>query len=209
DKEEFSNDEEEMTQVKVLMALADDQLLVGKNDACNGEWIDINIRKKEVKESLFIPASLDYDHEMVPKSKDWVKRHNPNSKLPNFNTGRIIVLESQAVNECLNPIEAFNDPESTKDSESESLTPLALLRTLYGAYPSSEVLSLTYQDHFLRERPSLGIMKHTKPKTQESLSKSVLGHVIVSDIKLINSSVPIEVKNIEQHSQINELTKLV
>nr|GEY28369.1 retrovirus-related Pol polyprotein from transposon TNT 1-94 [Tanacetum cinerariifolium] len=129
-EEEFSNDEEEMTQVKVLMALADDELLVGKNDACNGEWIDINIRKKEVKESLFIPASLDYDHEMVLKSKDWVKRHNPNSKLPNFNTGRIIVLESQAVNECLNPIEAFNDPESTKDSESESLTPLALLRTL-------------------------------------------------------------------------------
>ncbi|GJY29773.1 hypothetical protein Tco_0405540 [Tanacetum coccineum] len=44
DKEEVSNDEE-MTQVKVLMALADDELTVGKNHARNGKWIDISMRK--------------------------------------------------------------------------------------------------------------------------------------------------------------------
>nr|GFA70601.1 hypothetical protein [Tanacetum cinerariifolium] len=38
-----------------------------------------------------------------------------------------------------------------------------------GAYPSSKVLSLTYQNHSSRERPGLGIMKHTKLETQESL----------------------------------------
>ncbi|GJV06642.1 retrovirus-related pol polyprotein from transposon TNT 1-94 [Tanacetum coccineum] len=35
----------------------------------------------------------DYDHEMVLKSKDWVERLNPDSKLPNINTGRILVPE--------------------------------------------------------------------------------------------------------------------
>ncbi|GJV51251.1 retrovirus-related pol polyprotein from transposon TNT 1-94 [Tanacetum coccineum] len=44
DKEEVS-DEEEVTQVKVLMALADDELTVGKSHARNGEWVDITIRK--------------------------------------------------------------------------------------------------------------------------------------------------------------------
>ncbi|GJT70514.1 hypothetical protein Tco_1029800 [Tanacetum coccineum] len=81
DEEEVANNEE-LTQVKVLMALGDDEL--------TSPW--------------------DIDHEMVPKSKDWVERHNPDSKLLNFNTGRILVLKSQAVNECLKLTEASNDP---------------------------------------------------------------------------------------------------
>nr|GEY41546.1 retrovirus-related Pol polyprotein from transposon TNT 1-94 [Tanacetum cinerariifolium] len=44
DKEEVSKDEE-VTHVKVLMALADDELTVGKSHARNGEWVDITIRK--------------------------------------------------------------------------------------------------------------------------------------------------------------------
>ncbi|GKE55601.1 hypothetical protein Tco_1494786 [Tanacetum coccineum] len=39
------SDEEEVTQVKVLMALADDELTVRKSHARNGEWVDITIRK--------------------------------------------------------------------------------------------------------------------------------------------------------------------
>ncbi|GJX51414.1 hypothetical protein Tco_0278259 [Tanacetum coccineum] len=34
-----------MIEVKVLMALTDDELPVGKNHAYNGEWIDITMRK--------------------------------------------------------------------------------------------------------------------------------------------------------------------
>ncbi|GJU46782.1 hypothetical protein Tco_1204048 [Tanacetum coccineum] len=41
-------DEEEVTQVKVLMALADDELTVGKSHARNGEWFDITIRKSSI-----------------------------------------------------------------------------------------------------------------------------------------------------------------
>ncbi|GJV64777.1 hypothetical protein Tco_1475605, partial [Tanacetum coccineum] len=44
DDEEVSDDDE-VTEVKVLIALADDELSVGKNHARNGEWIDIPIKK--------------------------------------------------------------------------------------------------------------------------------------------------------------------
>nr|GEX01217.1 hypothetical protein [Tanacetum cinerariifolium] len=125
DEEEVSDDEE-MTQVKVQMALADDELSMGKNHARNGKWIDITMKK----ENPFIPASLDYDHEMVLKSKDWVERHNPDSKLPNFNTSRNLVLETQDVNECLQLIEAPTDPESSKESRLEPQTPLPPLNNL-------------------------------------------------------------------------------
>nr|GEW19790.1 reverse transcriptase domain-containing protein [Tanacetum cinerariifolium] len=54
DEEEVSNDEKE-THVKVLMALADDELSVGKNYARNGEWIDITMKK------LNILLSMDED----------------------------------------------------------------------------------------------------------------------------------------------------
>nr|GEY62554.1 hypothetical protein [Tanacetum cinerariifolium] len=108
DKEEVF-DEKEVTHVKVLMALADDELTVGKNHARNGEWVDITMRK--------------------------VERLNPNSKLPNFNTGRILVPKSQAVNESL---ETLNTPESSKDSKAKLLTPLPHLQNLQGASLSSE-----------------------------------------------------------------------
>ncbi|GJT63123.1 hypothetical protein Tco_1006656 [Tanacetum coccineum] len=84
--------------------------------------------KTDVKENLFIPASIDYDHEMIPKSKDWVERHNPDIKLPNFNIGRILVLESQAVNESLGLTKAPTDPESSIESGSEPQTPLPPLK---------------------------------------------------------------------------------
>ncbi|GJX01557.1 hypothetical protein Tco_0185470 [Tanacetum coccineum] len=122
--------------VKALMALADDELTVGKSHASNGEWVDLTIikvntllsmdeeadceqipyQKKKVlggelftessskmneNENIFIPASMGYDQEMVLKTKDWVERLNPDNKLPNINTGRILVPESQAVNESL------------------------------------------------------------------------------------------------------------
>ncbi|GJZ63581.1 retrovirus-related pol polyprotein from transposon TNT 1-94 [Tanacetum coccineum] len=115
DEEEVSDDEEE-TKVQVLMALADDELCVEKNHARNGEWIDITMKmipnqkkkilggeqltdsssKNDAKDNPFVPAFLDYDHEMVSKSKDWVKKLNPDSKLPNFNTGRILILNTKA-----------------------------------------------------------------------------------------------------------------
>ncbi|GJT53816.1 hypothetical protein Tco_0988870 [Tanacetum coccineum] len=51
DEEEVSDDEE-MTQVKVLMALADDELDVGKNHARNSESIDITMKKVNILLSM-------------------------------------------------------------------------------------------------------------------------------------------------------------
>ncbi|GKB00980.1 hypothetical protein Tco_0829024 [Tanacetum coccineum] len=51
EKEVF--DDEEMTQVKVLMALADDELSVRKNHAQNGEWINSTMRKRHIMESIW------------------------------------------------------------------------------------------------------------------------------------------------------------
>ncbi|GJY04703.1 hypothetical protein Tco_0370643 [Tanacetum coccineum] len=163
-----------------------------------GELLTESLSKINLNENVFIHASMDYDHEMVPKSKDWVERLNPNSKLPNFNTRRILVPESQAVNESLKPTEASTDPESSKDSKAEPLTPLPPLKILQGDSPSSEVMSLTFQPHSPKERSGLGIMKHTKTKTQATVNKSVLGTVIVSETKPTTPSVPTEVKNTKQ-----------
>ncbi|GJW29518.1 retrovirus-related pol polyprotein from transposon TNT 1-94 [Tanacetum coccineum] len=218
------SDDEEVTQVKVLMALADDELTVGKSPARNGEWVDISIQKEQLKEekkinekwltslkkvsqciseqiphqkkkilggellteslskinvneNAFIPASMDYDHEMVPKSKDWVERLNPDSKLPNFNTRRILVPESQAVNKSLKPTKASTDPDSSNYFEAEPITPLPLLNILQGASPSSKVMSLTFQPHSPKERP--GLVKRSEnykaqPYKYASPSKQIL-----------------------------------
>nr|GEW80639.1 hypothetical protein [Tanacetum cinerariifolium] len=45
--EEGVFEDKEVTQVKVLMALADDELTFEKSHARNGEWVDITIRKDE------------------------------------------------------------------------------------------------------------------------------------------------------------------
>nr|GEU73724.1 hypothetical protein [Tanacetum cinerariifolium] len=231
--EEEVSDDEEVTQVKVditirkvntLLSMDEDadwqnylnsknvsqciseQIPHQKKKVLGGELDNESLYKININENAFIPASMRYNQEMVPKIKDWVERLNPDSKLPNFNTRRILVPESQAVNECL---ETLNTPESSKDSEAEFLTPLPLLKNLQGASPSSEVMPLTFQSHSSKERPGLGIMKHTKPETQDFSNKSVSGTVTVSKTKQITPSVPTEVKDTEQESKLNKLTKLV
>ncbi|GKC91725.1 retrovirus-related pol polyprotein from transposon TNT 1-94 [Tanacetum coccineum] len=111
----------------------------------------------------------------------WVERLNPDSKLPNFNTGRVIVPKSQDVNESLKPTNTSITPEASKYSKAESHIPLPPLKNLQGASPSSE----------------------------DSLNKSVSGAVTVSETESTTPSVPTEVKDTEQESKINELTKLV
>nr|GEU39508.1 hypothetical protein [Tanacetum cinerariifolium] len=164
-------------------ALADDELTVRKNHACNGEWIYITMRK--------------------------VERLNPDIKLPNFNIGRVLVPKSHVVNESLKPTNTSITPESSKDYDAKSLIPLPPMKNLQGASLSSEVMPLTLQPHTPKKRPGLGIMKHTKPETQDSLNKSVSGTVIVDETEPTTPSVPTEVKDTEQESNINELTKLV
>ncbi|GJT60886.1 hypothetical protein Tco_1004419 [Tanacetum coccineum] len=101
-----------------------------KKKVLSGELLTESLSKINENENLFVPTSMGYDQEMVPKTKDWVERLSPNNKLPNLNSGRILVPKSQAVNESLEPTETLNTPESSKDSEAESLTPLPPLKNL-------------------------------------------------------------------------------
>ncbi|GJS65872.1 retrovirus-related pol polyprotein from transposon TNT 1-94 [Tanacetum coccineum] len=208
-KKERKINEKWLTSSKKVRQCISDQIPKQKKKILGGELLTESSSKKDVNENLFIPASMDYDHEMVPKSKDWVYRLNPDSKLPNFNTGRILVPKSQAVNESLKLTEASTEPESSKDYEAESITPLTPLKILQGALPSSKAMSLTFQPYSPKERRGLGILKQTKPETQDSLNKSVSGIVTVSETEPTIPSVHTEVKNTEQESKINELTKLV
>nr|GEX97871.1 retrovirus-related Pol polyprotein from transposon TNT 1-94 [Tanacetum cinerariifolium] len=68
------------------------------------------------------------------------------------------------VDERIRLTTAPTDPESSKESGLEPLTPLPPLKNLQRAFLSSEAMPLTYQDHSPRERPGLGTMKHTKPE---------------------------------------------
>ncbi|GJT30603.1 hypothetical protein Tco_0910878 [Tanacetum coccineum] len=70
-------------------------------------------------------------------------------------------------------------------------------------------MPLTNLEHSPRERPGLGIVKYTKPDTQDSSSKSVSDPIIVRNTKPVTTSVPTKLKNDEHESKINELTKLI
>ncbi|GKA03422.1 retrovirus-related pol polyprotein from transposon TNT 1-94 [Tanacetum coccineum] len=64
-------------------------------------------------------------------------------------------------------------------------------------------MPLTFQPYSPKERPGLGIMKHTKPETQDSSNKCVSGTVIVSEIKQTTPSVPTEVNSNQKTQESN------
>nr|GEW53723.1 hypothetical protein [Tanacetum cinerariifolium] len=101
-----------------------------KKKVLGGELFTESSSKINENENILVPAFMGYDQEMVPKTKDLVERLNLDIKLLNFNTGRILVPESQAVNESLESTRILNTPELSKDSEAESLTPLPPLKNL-------------------------------------------------------------------------------
>ncbi|GJV63193.1 hypothetical protein Tco_1474021 [Tanacetum coccineum] len=135
-KEEKKINEKWLTSSKKVSQCISKQIPHQKKKILGGELLTQSLSKMNINENAFIPASMDYDYEMVPKSKDWIERLNPDSKLPNYNTGRILVPKSQAINESLKPIEASTDPESLNDSDAEPITLLPPLNILQGASPS-------------------------------------------------------------------------
>ncbi|GJZ18788.1 hypothetical protein Tco_0555378 [Tanacetum coccineum] len=60
-EEDVSSDENETTKVKVLMALADDEnLVVDKESARNGEWVKISIRNVYLSRREIKPRNLQH-----------------------------------------------------------------------------------------------------------------------------------------------------
>ncbi|GKE77754.1 hypothetical protein Tco_1543874 [Tanacetum coccineum] len=64
DEEEVSSDDNEMVEVKVLMALAEENDAVGKESAKTGKWVKISMRKKKI---------LEVDQLTEDPSSSWLK----------------------------------------------------------------------------------------------------------------------------------------
>ncbi|GJU30911.1 hypothetical protein Tco_1174500 [Tanacetum coccineum] len=93
-KKERNGNEKWLNSSNKLSQCISEQISNQKKKILRIEQLTESSSKNDVKENLFIHASLDHDHEMILKSKDCVERHNPDNKLPNFNIGRILVPES-------------------------------------------------------------------------------------------------------------------
>ena len=124
-----------------------------------------------LKETAFVSAGILSKDELKPKPSDWVERFNPDSKLPNFDTGRILQPESQAIKELLGVTDEPSTTESVNESESPS--PLPPLKTLQGAAPSSDLKPMVFSQHSPREK-SLGLVKTIlkRPTTEVSVDDS-------------------------------------
>lgn len=125
--------------------------------------------------TAFLLANILSSKELTPKPSDWIERVNPESKLPNFNTGRILEPESQAIKELLGVTDEPSHTESTTETKSDSQSPLPPLKQLQGAAPSSELAPPVYQPHSPKDKtnPGITILKRPTSVPPENLTPSV------------------------------------
>ncbi|GKD78812.1 hypothetical protein Tco_1341433, partial [Tanacetum coccineum] len=174
-KEEVS-DEEEVTHVKVLMALADDELTVGKSHARNGEWVDITIRKVNTL------LSMDED-------ADW------QNYLKYINIDLKFVKEQR-----LNLHSKYNkiDFELNKCRDELIILKQAKLDVVTFQIENTELTKLNHAlQEQLKEEKKINEKWLTSSK-KDSSNKTVSGTVTVSETKQTKPSVPTEVKDTEQ-----------
>ncbi|GJS31756.1 retrovirus-related pol polyprotein from transposon TNT 1-94 [Tanacetum coccineum] len=137
DGEEVSSDDNEMVEVKVLMALAEDNDVVSKESARKGEWVNISIRKFWAKNLVCEKSSANDTKVSIPGvEKPWLSEAE-GFILSIHDTGRILQAESQR--NTTDPSVAVIDSLVTDYvSTDESLvcgTPLPPLEKLGGAEP--------------------------------------------------------------------------
>ncbi|GJV33147.1 hypothetical protein Tco_1393547 [Tanacetum coccineum] len=214
-------DDEELVQVKALMALADDELAVGKNHARNGEWIDITMRKINILLSMDEAADfqtylkyINIDFKFVEEKRlNLLSKYNKlvfelnkcRDDLLVFKQAKLEAVTFQLQNnELIKQIYALQE----QLKEEKRVKKKWLSSSNKGASPSSEVMPLTYLEHYPRERPGLRVVEHTNPDIQDFASKSISRPVTIKNTKRVTTSVPTEVEINEQELKINELTKL-
>ncbi|GJV61685.1 hypothetical protein Tco_1467785 [Tanacetum coccineum] len=140
DKEDVSFDDNEMTEVKVLMALANDEsVAVGKESARNKEWVKISMKKFWANKLSLCKISADDTKASIPGvERPWLSE-SEGFTLPNHDTGRILLAESQV--KITEPSVAITYSSATEyDSVDESSvfsTALPPLEKLAGAEPVS------------------------------------------------------------------------
>nr|GEZ27429.1 hypothetical protein [Tanacetum cinerariifolium] len=125
DEEEVSSDDNEMVEVNVLIALAEDNDVVSKEGARNGECVKISMRK--VHTHLEIKAD-DTKVSIPGVERPWLSKAE-GFILPNHDTGRILLAESQR--NTTDPSVTVTD--SSTDESLVCSTPLSPLKKLDGA----------------------------------------------------------------------------
>ncbi|GKA74823.1 hypothetical protein Tco_0781125, partial [Tanacetum coccineum] len=132
DEEEVSSDDNEMVEVKVLMALAEENNVVGKESARNGEWVKISMRKVhtllEMEDNDDRKIFLDY----LCIDLNYVEEQRSN----------LLILPAESQRNTTDPSVAFIDSSVTDydsaDKSSVCSTPLPPLKKLEGAEPISK-----------------------------------------------------------------------
>nr|GEV57785.1 retrovirus-related Pol polyprotein from transposon TNT 1-94 [Tanacetum cinerariifolium] len=162
DEEEVSSDDNEMVKVKVLMALAEDNDVVGKEGARIGEWVKIFMRKciseqiptqkKRIlgvdqliedpsssgqKDLVFVKSSANDTKVSIPGVETPWLSEDEGFTLPNHDTGRILPPKSQR--NITDPLVAITDSLVTDSADVSSIcsTLFRPLKKLDGAEPIS------------------------------------------------------------------------
>nr|GEV05304.1 retrovirus-related Pol polyprotein from transposon TNT 1-94 [Tanacetum cinerariifolium] len=198
------------------MALADDDLTVGKSHARNGEWADItiinlnnilsmdedvdwqnylkyiNIYLKFIEEQrlnllskynkMVFELNKCRDELLILKKAklDAVSFQIQNTKLTKLN---------HALQEQLKEKKKINEKWLTSSKKvSQCISkqiPHQKKKVLRGSFTKLRGNAIDLSTLFSKKRPGLGIMKHTKPETQDSSNKSVSETVTVSETKIL------------------------
>ncbi|GKA06613.1 hypothetical protein Tco_0685837 [Tanacetum coccineum] len=165
--EEYQSDENEVTEVKALMALTDEEKVsVGKESARNGDWTKISMKKcineqistqkKKIlgidqltedtssfgsKEPVFVKSSAENSDISITNSNIPKSSETEDSTLPNQDTDEVPSNESQR--KTTNPLVVFSDsPATNYDLADESLvcsTPPPPLKRLDGVEPDQRL----------------------------------------------------------------------
>ncbi|GJV67047.1 hypothetical protein Tco_1482556 [Tanacetum coccineum] len=215
------SDEEEVTQVKVLMALADDELTVGKSHACNGELVDITIRKVNtflsmdeeadwqnyLRDELLIlkQAKLDAITFQIQNTELTKLKHALQEQLKEEKKiNEKWLTSSKKVSQCISK-QIPHQKKKVLGCEllTESSSKMKIFSFLLPWVPESQVVNESLE--------TLNTPESSKDSEVEFLTllPPLKRTIAVSESKQTTSSVPTEVKDTEQELKLNELTKLI
>ncbi|GJR53913.1 retrovirus-related pol polyprotein from transposon TNT 1-94 [Tanacetum coccineum] len=163
DDESISLDDEGSTKIRVFMAIAEDEPLVGKADARSGQWVDITMKKTCSKVTLDQLLS-----EQVPRNivKALGRKGRRKEKI---SSKEVVFTKADKSSSTLVP-EITSDSESECDSQ-ETLPPLP---KLIGEAPSGTSESLIYLSYLTLNMADLSLdtpnLKKTRPSVNVSLT---------------------------------------
>ncbi|PWA80314.1 hypothetical protein CTI12_AA197830 [Artemisia annua] len=151
---------------------------------------------------IFLPAGTFLAKEMNPKSKDWIERPSPEGNMPNFDTGKILMPESQAIKELLRVTDNASSADDVSESKSITQTPLPPLKVLQGAEPCSNLGPLVYSQHSPKEKGGLGTTILKNPNSKQTKQTA-------TPTEASTLSISTEINSASTESKVDQLAELV